>query len=284
VNLLHGDREAARALVDHPGVAGVSFVGSTPAAREVYAAAAAAGKRVQAFGGARNHIVVMPDADLDRTAAAVAESCFGCAGQRCLAGGVVIGVGEVYGELRSRLLDEARRITLGHGLEPGVGMGPLCSGRHLDRVAPPVHVGLAEGASLVLDGRGAEVKGHPKGSWMGPTILETVRPGSTLAREEVYGPVMVLARAADLDQALRLLEDSPLHHAASIFTQNGRIAREFRQAAGVGTVGVNVGVAAPMAFFPFGGARGSFYGDLKAHGEDAIRFFTDARVVISRWF
>ncbi len=284
VNLVYGDREAAQALIDHLGVAGLSFVGSSPTAREVYRAAAGRGKRVQALGGAKNHVVVAPDADLDRTVDTIIESCFGCAGQRCLAGSVVVAVGDVADELGRRLVAAARRIVVGNGLEPGVTMGPLVSGRHLDRVASLVHVGVEEGAHLLLDGRGLAVKGHPRGHWLGPTIFDGVDASMTLAREEVFGPVMVLRRAADLDEACEMVRDSPYANATSVFTQSGKIARQFRQQVGVSMIGVNVGVAAPMAFFPFGGTKGSLYGDLKAHGKDAIRFFTDARVVISRWF
>jgi malonate-semialdehyde dehydrogenase (acetylating) / methylmalonate-semialdehyde dehydrogenase len=284
VNLVHGDRDAAEALVEHPDVAGISFVGSSPVARDLYRAAAARGKRVQALGGAKNHVVVMPDADLDRTAETVAESCFGCAGQRCLAGSVVIAVGGVEKELTARLVDQARKISVGFGLEPGVTMGPLASGRHLDRVASLVHVGVAAGARLVLDGRGVEVKGYPKGNWMGPTIAEVDDGQNPLAREEVFGPVMVLRTAPDLDRAIAMVRESPYANATSVFTQSGKIAREFRREVGVSMIGVNVGVPAPMAFFPFGGTKGSFLGDLKVHGEDSIKFFTDAKVVISRWF
>jgi malonate-semialdehyde dehydrogenase (acetylating)/methylmalonate-semialdehyde dehydrogenase len=284
VNLVHGDREAAEALVEHPDVAGVSFVGSSPVARDIYRAAAARGKRVQALGGAKNHAVVMPDADLDRTAEVVAESAFGCAGQRCLAGSVVIAVGDVYPQLLARLVAQAKRVTVGNGLEPGVTMGPLVSGRHLDRVASLIHVGVEAGARLVVDGRGLEVKGYPKGSWLGPTIAEVEDGENPLAREEVFGPLLVVRAAADLDQAVAMVRESPYANATSIFTQSGKIAREFRHEVGVSMIGVNVGVPAPMAFFPFGGTKGSFLGDLKAHGEDSIRFFTDAKVVISRWF
>ncbi|HUS64193.1 MAG TPA: CoA-acylating methylmalonate-semialdehyde dehydrogenase [Kofleriaceae bacterium] len=284
VNLVHGDREVAQALVEHPDVAGLSFVGSSDVARAVYQAAAARGKRVQALGGAKNHVVVMADCELERTVETLVESCFGCAGQRCLAPSVVIAVDSIYDELRERLVARSRKISVGNGLEPGVAMGPLVSGRHLDRVHSLLHVGLEEGARLLLDGRGLQVKGHPDGVWMGPTILEDVADGSTLAREEIFGPVMVLRRARDLDEAVAVVQDSPYANATSIFTQSGKIAREFRRQVGVSMIGVNVGVAAPMAFFPFGGTRGSFLGDLKAHGTDAIRFFTDAKVVISRWF
>jgi len=284
VNLVHGDREAARALIDHPDVAGVSFVGTGAAAEEVYREAAARGKRVQAFGGAHNYSVVMPDADLDRTVDVLIDGSFGCSGQRCLAGSVVLAVGDIYDALRDRLVAAAGKITVGPGLEPGVDMGPLSSGRHLDRVLSLLHSAEAEGAVLALDGRGKRVAGSPGGHFLSPTIVCEAQATAVLAREEVFGPVMVLGRASDLDHAVALIEAAPRSGSASLFTQSGRFAREFRRQSSLGVVGVNVGMAQPMAFFPFGGAKGSFYGDLKAQGEDAIRFFTDAKVVISRWF
>jgi malonate-semialdehyde dehydrogenase (acetylating)/methylmalonate-semialdehyde dehydrogenase len=284
LNLVHGDGAAAIALVDHPDVAGVSFVGSTPIAREVYRRAAAAGKRVQALGGAKNHMVVMPDAVLDRSAATLVESCFGCAGQRCLAGSTVVAVGDVYEPLLAALVAEARKIVLGNGLEGGVTMGPVISGGALDRIATMIHIGIDEGATLVLDGRGASVPEYPEGQWLGPSIFTDVTDEMRLAREEVFGPVMVVRRAASLDEAVRLIHRSPHANAASIFTSSGGRARDFRYAAGASMIGVNVGVPAPMAFFPFGGTKESFFGDVKAHGKDAIRFFTDQKVVISRWF
>jgi malonate-semialdehyde dehydrogenase (acetylating) / methylmalonate-semialdehyde dehydrogenase len=283
LNLVHGDGSVAQALVEHPGVAGISFVGSTPVARKVYETAARHGKRVQALGGAKNHIVVMPDADLDKTVATAVESCFGCAGQRCLAGSVVVAVGEVYERLRDRLVRVASKLTLGDGLESGVDMGPVISGRQLDRVHSLVYQGIAAGAEVLLDGRNVEVEGLPRGHFMGPTILE-VTGDNPLAREEVFGPVMVLRRAADLGEAIGMVHESEYANATAIFTSSGRAAREFRYNAGVSMIGVNIGVAAPMAFFPFGGAKQSFFGDTKAHGTDSIRFFTDQKVVISRWF
>jgi malonate-semialdehyde dehydrogenase (acetylating) / methylmalonate-semialdehyde dehydrogenase len=284
VNLVHGDRETAAALVRHPGVAGVSLVGATATARAVYRLAAEHGKRVQALGGARNHLVVLPDAELDRTVPALLDSAFGCAGQRCLAGSVVIAVGGVEAELIRRLVAGARRIVVGDGLDPAVTMGPVVSGGALDRVCTLIHQAEAAGARVLLDGRRIEVKGKGRGHFLGPTILGDVPAGAALAGGEVYGPVLEVRRAADLDDALGQLEASPSAGASAIFTSSGRAAREFRYAAGVSMIGVNVGVPAPMAFFPSGGTKGSFFGDLKAHGRDAIGFYTDARVVVSRWF
>jgi malonate-semialdehyde dehydrogenase (acetylating)/methylmalonate-semialdehyde dehydrogenase len=283
VNLVFGAREAAEALLEHPDVAGVSFVGSTPVARHVYAKGAETGKRVQALGGAKNHLVVMPDAALDATVSVVTESCFGCAGERCLAGAVVVAVGDVYEKLRDKLVAAANRIVLGNGLEPGVTMGPVISAAHRERIIGFIDRGVAQGAKLLVDGRGATVPGLPHGHWLGPSLFDEVGPDMELAREEVFGPVMVLRRAADLGEAIAQIRANRFANATSIFTTSGRAAREFKHEAGVSMMGVNIGVAAPMAFFPFGGTKSSFFGDLKAHGRDSIRFFTDAKVVISRW-
>jgi malonate-semialdehyde dehydrogenase (acetylating)/methylmalonate-semialdehyde dehydrogenase len=283
LNVVHGDQQVVRALLDHPDIAGVSFVGSSAVAREVYGRAAASGKRVQALGGAKNHIIVLPDADPDGSARAILASIFGATGQRCLAGSIVVGVGEAYASIRERVLDGAASLTLGYGLEPGVAMGPLISAPHRNRVAGYVTGGVAEGARLLLDGRGASVTGYPAGHWFGPTVFEDVSPDMAIGREEVFGPVAGLTRADSLDEAIRLVHRNRYGNAISLFTRSGAAAREFRYRAGISMIGVNIGVVAPMAFFPFGGSRGSFYGDLKAQGNDAIAFYTDQRVVISRW-
>ena len=284
LNLLNGDKEVVDRLLEHPDVAGFSFVGTTPVARNVYRKAAEKGKRVQAFGGGRNHMVVMPDAKMDKTVATAVSSCFGCAGQRCLAGSIVVAVGDAYKRLRVQLVEAAREIVVGNGMDFAVTMGPIISARQRDRVLSVVEHGLAEGASLLLDGRELEVKGHADGNWLGPIILDDVTPDMTVAREEIFGPVMLLCRAANLDDAIAMIRASEYANTASIFTTSGRSARKFRRDVGVSMIGVNTGVAAPMAFFPLGGSKASFYGDAKAHGKDAIRFFTDERVTITRWF
>ncbi len=283
LNVVHGRREAVEALIDHPDVVGVSFVGSSEVAKIVYARAGAAGKRVQALGGAKNHMIVLPDADPEMVAEAVVGSVFGSAGQRCLAGSVVVGVGDVYEPVREGILDGAAGLRIGRGLDEGVDMGPVISGAHRDRVKGFIDEGERDGARLLMDGRGVEVPGYPRGHWVGPTVFEDVTPEMPIGREEVFGPVAGLARASSLEAALEMLARSPYGNAASIFTQSGRAAREFRYRAGISMIGVNIGVAAPMAFFPFGGTRNSSYGDLKAQGRDAVSFFTDQRVVISRW-
>ena len=283
LNVVHGRREAVEALIDHPDVVGVSFVGSSEVAKIVYARAGAAGKRVQALGGAKNHMIVLPDADPEMVAEAVVGSVFGSAGQRCLAGSVVVGVGDVYEPVREGILDGAASLRMGRGLDEGVDMGPVISGAHRDRVKGFIDEGERDGARLLMDGRAVEVPGYPRGHWVGPTVFEDVTPEMPIGREEVFGPVAGLARASSLEAALEMLARSTYGNAASIFTQSGRAAREFRYRAGISMIGVNIGVAAPMAFFPFGGTRNSFYGDLKAQGRDAVSFYTDQRVVISRW-
>jgi malonate-semialdehyde dehydrogenase (acetylating)/methylmalonate-semialdehyde dehydrogenase len=283
LNVVHGGPEVAAAIVDHPDIKGVSFVGSSRVAAQVYARAGQSGKRVQALGGAKNHMIVLPDADPDVVTEAITASVFGSAGQRCLAGSVVVGVGDAYAGMRERLMDAAASLRMGRGLDDGVDMGPVISASHRDRVVDYIGQGLKEGAVLAMDGRGANVEGYPLGHWVGPTVFEGVRSDMVVGQEEIFGPVMGLTHAASLEDAVSMMRSSRYGNACSIFTTSGRAAREFRYQAEISMIGVNIGVAAPMAFFPFGGSKGSFYGDLKAQGRDAIRFFTDARVVISRW-
>ncbi|MCZ6915894.1 MAG: CoA-acylating methylmalonate-semialdehyde dehydrogenase [Gemmatimonadetes bacterium] len=283
LNVVHGDRTAADAIVDHPDIVGISFVGSSDIARTVYARAAASGKRVQALGGAKNHMVVFPDADYDRASETVLSSIFGSTGQRCLAGSVVVSIDEAYEPMRERVLAGAADLTLGHGLDPDTDMGPVISERHAARIRRFIDRGVQEGAKLLLDGRDASVPSYPKGHWAGPTVFDNVEPTMAVGGEEIFGPVVSLTRAASLEQALDIIHANRYGNATSIFTTSGKTAREFRYRAGISMIGVNIGVVAPMAFFPFGGSRGSFYGDLKAQGHDAIEFFTDKRVVISTW-
>jgi len=283
VNLVHGGREAVEAICDHPGIRAVSFVGSTPVARAVYERATRAGKRVQALGGAKNFVVVMPDADLDRTIAAITESFYGCSGQRCLAGSMLVPVGAAHRETRDRLVEAASALRVGRGTEPGVQMGPLISGRHRERVVGYIEKGIAEGAKLVLDGRTARTK-PAAGFFLGASVFDGVDPAMTIARDEIFGPVASICPVDDLAGALEAMRAHPNANAASIFTSSGKAAREFAHAAPASMVGVNVGVAAPMAWFPFGGAKDSFFGDLKVHGRDAFEFYTDRKVVTTRWF
>jgi malonate-semialdehyde dehydrogenase (acetylating)/methylmalonate-semialdehyde dehydrogenase len=284
VNLVHGDKQAAQALLEHPEVDGVSFVGSTPVARHIYTTAAKHGKRAQCQAGAKNFLVVMPDAVLGPTVASIMSSAFGTAGQRCLAGAIAVAVGDVYDALKARLTESASRIIVGNGLDESIHMGPVASKGALERVLGYVDKGLEEGASLILDGRGVEVEGHPEGFWIGPTIFDDVTPDMTIAQDEIFGPVLCLMRAQDFDEALELIAGSPFGNAASLFTSSGKWAREFKYRVQCGNIGINIGIAAPIASFPFGGMKDSFFGDLHGQGRDGIDFFTDRKVVISRWF
>jgi malonate-semialdehyde dehydrogenase (acetylating) / methylmalonate-semialdehyde dehydrogenase len=283
LNVVHGGRECVEAICDHPDVVGVSFVGSSRVAEVVYRRGTQAGKRVQALGGAKNYMIVLPDADMDLAAEACSASIFGSSGQRCLAGSMVVGVGGAHREIRERMLDTASSIRLGNGLDESTDMGPVISAEHRDRVKAFITQGEADGAKLTLDGRGATVRGLEGGYWVGPTVFEDVAPDISIGTEEIFGPVAGINRAKDLDEAVAMMQGSRYGNACSIFTTSGRAAREFRYRAGISMIGVNIGVAAPMAFFPFGGSKGSFYGDLKAQGKDAVSFYTDQRVVIERW-
>jgi malonate-semialdehyde dehydrogenase (acetylating) / methylmalonate-semialdehyde dehydrogenase len=279
VNLVNGGHDAVNAILEHPGIDGVSFVGSTPVARHIYETSAKHGKRVQALGGAKNHVVVMPDAELESAVDGVLSSAFHAAGQRCLANSVCVAVGDAYEPLKRRLAEKGDAMVVGEGSDPGVEVGPIISGPARERILEWIDKGLAEGGELVLDGRG---KGTDDGHFLGPTIIEA-EPGSEIAQEEIFGPVLTLVRARDLDHALEIMNASPKGNAASIFTSSGGAMRKFRHDAEAGMIGVNIGVAAPMSFFPFTGWKDSFFGDLHAHGRDAIEFYTEKKVVITRW-
>ncbi len=282
-NLVHGDKEAVDALLGHPLVRAVSFVGSSPVASYVYRTAAAAGKRVQALGGAKNHLVVMPDANLEKTVEAIMGSAFGAAGERCLAGSVLVTVGSVAAPLLDLLTRKARALRIGDGLDARTEMGPLITADHRRRVAGYIEKGVAEGAQPLCDGRQAPAASG-EGFFLGATIFDNVRPEMTIAREEIFGPVLSVIRVETLEEAIALVNSSRYGNTTSIFTGDGKAAREFTSRIEVGMVGVNVGVAAPMAFFPFCGWKESFFGDLHAHGRDAIAFYTEQKVVMSRWF
>jgi malonate-semialdehyde dehydrogenase (acetylating)/methylmalonate-semialdehyde dehydrogenase len=284
VNLVHGAKDATDAILDHPGIAGVSFVGSSPVARHVYERGAKTGKRVQALGGAKNFVLVMPDADMARATQVSTESCFGCAGERCLANSVVLGVGPAYDEISKRLVEAARKIRVGNGLEAGVTMGPLISETHREKVLSYIAKGVSEGATLALDGRGYQDPKHPSGYFLGPTVFTDVKPEMVIAKEEIFGPVLCVMKAETFEEAVAIVKRHELGNASSIFTSSGKAARDYRWEVEPSMLGVNIGVAAPMAFFPFGGAKGSFFGDLKAHGQDSIEFYTDKKVSITRWF
>jgi malonate-semialdehyde dehydrogenase (acetylating) / methylmalonate-semialdehyde dehydrogenase len=279
VNLVNGGKDSVNAILEHPGIDGVSFVGSTPVARYIYETAAKHGKRVQALGGAKNHVVVMPDAEMGSAVDGVLSSAFHAAGQRCLANSVCVAVGDAYEQLRAGLAEKGGAMVVGEGSDPDVEVGPVISGSAQERILEWIDKGLAEGGELVLDGRG---KGSDDGNFIGPTIIE-IGPEAEIAKEEIFGPVLTLVRARDLDHALEIMNSSPKGNAASIFTTSGGAMRKFRYEAQAGMIGVNIGVAAPMSFFPFTGWKDSFFGDLHAHGRDAIEFYTEKKVVITRW-
>ncbi len=280
-NLLHGSRESVNALLAHPLVRAISFVGSSPVAQYVYKTAAAHGKRVQALGGAKNHLVAMPDANIAKSVEAIMSSAFGAAGERCLAGSVLVAVGDAQ-PLLDHLLDKVRALRMGNGAEPGIEMGPLVTAEHRARVLGYIEKGVEEGATPLVDGR--ERMAGEKGYFLGPTVFDGVTPEMTIAREEIFGPVLSVIRVKDLDEAIALVNRSAFGNTTSIFTSDGKSAREYSSRVEVGMVGVNVGVAAPMAFFPFSGWKNSFYGDLHAHGRDAVSFYTEQKVIMSRWF
>jgi malonate-semialdehyde dehydrogenase (acetylating)/methylmalonate-semialdehyde dehydrogenase len=281
-NLIHGDRVAVDALLHHPLVRAVSFVGSTPVAKYIYKTAAAEGKRVQALGGAKNHLVVMPDANMPKTVENIISSAFGAAGERCLAGSVLVPVGDAADPLLKLLVEKVNAMRVGDGSEEGVGMGPLVTKDHRDRVAGYIQKGVAEGARPLLDGR--ERKPEGDGFFLGPTIFDGVQPNMAIARDEIFGPVLSVVRVNTLEEAIEVVNGSPFGNATSIFTSSGKAARDYSARVEAGMVGINVGVAAPMAFFPFAGWKNSFFGDLHAHGKDAVMFYTEQKVLMTRWF
>jgi malonate-semialdehyde dehydrogenase (acetylating)/methylmalonate-semialdehyde dehydrogenase len=282
VNLVNGGREVVQGILDHPGIDAVSFVGSAPVARLVYERAARAGKRVQALGGAKNHMVVMPDAVIDKTVSGILGSAFGAAGQRCMAGSVVVTVGQAHGRLLGELVQAARRLTVGDGLDPATDVGPVVSRTARERILELVARGVEEGATVALDGRAAG--DGREGAFLGPTILDEATPEMEVVREEIFGPVLTVVRAETLDDAIGVVNGSRFGNGTSIFTESGAAVRRYSHDVEAGMVGVNVGVAAPVAFFPFSGWKDSFLGDLHAHGPDAVDFYTRKKTVTSRWF
>lgn len=283
VNLVHGGKEASLAVMEHPGIVGVSFVGSTPVARLVYETCTRHGKRVQAQGGAKNYIVVMPDANMPASVRNIMGSAFGCAGQRCLAGSVVVAVGDAHAQLKDELVKQAGALRVGYGMDEQTQMGTVISASARERIEQMITDGSNEGAQIVLDGRNKQVSGYENGMFVGPTILDDVTMEMTIARDEIFGPVLAIMKADDFNQAVQMVNASKFGNAASIFTDSGKYAREFKYKINAGNIGINVGVAAATASFPFGGKKDSFFGDLHGQGQDAIEFFTDRKIIIERW-
>jgi malonate-semialdehyde dehydrogenase (acetylating) / methylmalonate-semialdehyde dehydrogenase len=285
VNLVNGGREVVEGILDHPGIDAVSFVGSAPVARIVYERAAKTGKRVQALGGAKNHMVVMPDAVIDKTVPGIIGSAFGAAGQRCMAGSVVVCVGEAHDQLMPPLREATAALSVGDGADERTDVGPVISCAARDRIGAAIERGVADGATLAVDGRGPAGEGlDAEGAYLGPTILDSVDPDSEMVREEIFGPVLSIVHVDTLDDAIAVVNRSRFGNGTSIFTESGASVRRYRHEVEAGMVGVNIGVAAPVAFFPFSGWKDSFLGDLHAHGPDAVEFFTRKKTVTSRWF
>jgi malonate-semialdehyde dehydrogenase (acetylating)/methylmalonate-semialdehyde dehydrogenase len=280
-NVVHGDKVAVDAILDHPDIAAVSFVGSTPIARYVHERATASGKRVQALGGAKNHAVVLPDADLDFAADHLISAGYGSAGQRCMAISVAVAVGDAAEPLVERLREKAREIKVGPGLEPGSDMGPVVTPQALERITGYIGSGVEAGAELVLDGRELEVEGD--GFFVGPTLFDRVTTEMDVYREEIFGPVLVVVRAASLAEAIELINANNWANGTAIFTSSGQAARVFQRSVQVGMIGVNVPIPVPMAFYSFGGWKQSLFGDHHIHGPEGISFYTRAKVVTSRW-
>src|SRR5271165_3575589 len=283
VNLVNGGKMVVNALLDHPKVRAISFVGSTPIAKYVYARAAANGKRAQCQGGAKNHVVVLPDADMKMATQIISDSAFGCAGQRCLAVSVAVTIGEAQRTFRDSIADAASKLKVGNGLDEGVQMGPVITPQSKERVESLIGLGEKQGAKLLLDGRNSKIPKCESGNFVNPTILDDVPATSDLADTEIFGPVLSLVRARDMDEALAFLDRSAYGNQASLFTSSGSAARRFRYEAPAGNIGINIGVAAPMAYFPFSGWKNSFFDDLHGQGRDAIEFYTDKKVVVERW-
>ncbi len=282
VNLVHGGKPVVDALLEHPQVQAISFVGSTPVAKYVYATAAAQGKRAQCQGGAKNHVLILPDADLDAATRIVTDSAFGCAGQRCLAVSVAVLVAQAQSEFTRGMLDAAGSIRVGNGLDPAVQMGPVITRESKARVEKLIGQGVKDGARLLLDGRNGGAA-HSAGNFLNPTLLDGLPPSSALSSTEIFGPVLSLVHAQTLEAGIDIISRNSYGNMASIFTASAAAARKFRYEVPAGNIGVNIGVAAPMAYFPFSGWRDSFFGTVHGQGRDAIEFYTHKKVVVERW-
>ena len=283
VNLVNGGKVAVDTLLDHPAVRAISFVGSTPVAKYIYARAGANGKRAQCQGGAKNHVIVLPDADMQMATQIISDSAFGCAGQRCLAVSVAITVGEAQKTFRDSITEAAANLRVGNGLDEGVQMGPVITPHSKERVHNLIGVGAKDGAKVVIDGRNPKISKYEAGNFVKPTVLDGVPATSELTNTEIFGPVLSLVHASGIDEAMEFLARSPYGNQASLFTSSGSAARRFRYEAPAGNIGINIGVAAPMAYFPFSGWKDSFFGIMHAQGNDAIEFYTEKKIVVERW-
>lgn len=283
INLVNGAKEVVDAILDHPQIRAISFVGSTPVAKYIYSRGAANGKRMQCQGGAKNPIIVLPDADIAMTTRIAADSAFGCAGQRCLAASIAITVGNARHTFTDAIADTAQQRVVGNGLDSGVEMGPVITAESKVRIENLIQKGKDEGANLLVDGRNPNITGYTQGNFIRPTILQNVDPAGEIARTEIFGPVLSLIHLETIDQAITLVNSGQYGNMACLFTTSGAAARKFRYEADAGNIGINIGVAAPMAFFPFSGWKESFFGDLHGQGNHAVEFFTQTKVVVERW-
>lgn len=283
VNLVNGGKVAVDTLIDDPRVRAISFVGSTPVARYIYARAGANGKRAQCQGGAKNPVIVLPDADMQMATQIISDSAFGCAGQRCLAVSVAVTIGDAQKTFRDAIADSASKLRVGNGLDEGVQMGPVITKQSKERIESLIGVGEKQGAKVLLDGRNAKIPKHERGNFVKPTILDGVPASSELSHTEIFGPVLSLVHADSMDEALAFLERNPYGNQASLFTSSGAAARRFRYEAPAGNIGINIGVAAPMAYFPFSGWKDSFFGIMHGQGRDSVEFYTEKKVVVERW-
>ncbi|MFP4001828.1 MAG: CoA-acylating methylmalonate-semialdehyde dehydrogenase [Thermoplasmata archaeon] len=282
INLINGGKGVAEDLISHSEVEGITFVGSTEVGKKIYSQAAKRGKRAQCQTGANNFLVVMPDVDLNEVMPNMMNSCFGNAGQRCLAGSIVLGVGDIYEELEETFIEYAENLEVNHGMADGVDMGPVVSKESLDKLHSDIQRGLDEGGELLLDGREIEIKDRPNGYFLGPTVFKAEH-GMEIFDREIFGPVICLDSVEDLEEAIKMINEDQYGNAATIYTEKGGAAREFRNGVKIGNVGVNLGVVAPMSYYPFGGMKDSFFGDLHGQGRDIVNFFSDRQVVIRRW-
>lgn len=283
VNLVNGAKEVVDAILEHPTIRAISFVGSSPVAQYVYSKGAAHGKRMQCQGGAKNPIIILPDADMEMTTRIAADSAFGCAGQRCLAASVAVTVGEARHSFTDAIANAAQTRVVGFGLDDSVQMGPVISSQSKARIEELIQQGADEGAKVLVDGRNPKVSGYEQGNFIRPTILQNVDPNSEIARTEIFGPVLGLMHLETIEDAIALVNSGQWGNMACLFTSSGAAGRQFRYEAEAGNIGINIGVAAPMAFFPFSGWKESFYGDLHGQGRDAVEFFTQTKVVVERW-
>jgi malonate-semialdehyde dehydrogenase (acetylating)/methylmalonate-semialdehyde dehydrogenase len=282
-NVVHGDKESVDAILSHPGISAVSFVGSTPIAKYIYEQSARHGKRVQALGGAKNHAVVLPDAELDFTADAIIGAAYGAAGERCMAISAVVAVGGIGDAIVGKIKERAQKIMVGPGDKEGIDMGPLVTAAHRDKVASYIDAGVKEGARLVVDGRNVNIPGYERGFYLGTTLFDRVKPEMSIYRDEIFGPVLSVLRADTVDEAIKVVNANPYGNGTAVFTNSGGAARRFYEEVNVGMVGVNVPIPVPMAFFSFGGWKSSLFGDLHVHGAEGVRFYTRTKQVTARW-